>query len=158
MGDFAVGKTSLVNKLIHTSFTDKFQTTVGVNIDSKEFTMETGEQIKLILWDIAGGSTLSQEERRYLHGTSAYILVVDGTRAGTLQTALNLDKIAQSVLGSIPRILLFNKYDLLPQWEIELGKIDNLQDPKRPQFLCSALTGEQVGTAFQTLAEILADV
>jgi small GTP-binding protein len=155
MGDFAVGKTSLVNRLVHSLFTDKFQTTVGVNIDSKECTLETGEQVKLVLWDIAGGSTLSQEELRYLHGTSSYILVVDGTRAGTLQTALNLDKIAQTVLGSIPRILLFNKYDLLPQWEIQQGDIDELQDATRPQFLCSALTGERVETAFQTLAEIL---
>ena len=155
MGDFAVGKTSLVSRLAHSLFTDKFQTTVGVNIDSKEFTLETGEQVKLVLWDIAGGSTLSPEELRYLYGTSSYILVVDGTRAGTLQTALNLDKVAQTVLGSIPRILLFNKYDLLPQWEIQQGDIDELQDPTRPQFLCSALTGEQVNTAFQTLAEIL---
>ena len=40
LGAFAVGKTSLVSRFVHSMFSEKYQTTMGVKIDKK--TIEAG--------------------------------------------------------------------------------------------------------------------
>jgi hypothetical protein len=155
IGDFGVGKTSLVARFVHSVFSEKYLTTVGVKIDSKIVTLSNAETIKLVLWDIAGTSALSTTEQKYLRGAAAYLLVVDGTRAETLTSALELDKMAQEMLGAVPRILIINKHDLIDQWEISEQQLQQLGSGDRPLALCSALIGEGVEDTFTQLAEML---
>ena len=42
LGAYGVGKTSLVSRFVHSIFSDKYLTTVGVKIDKKSVTVETG--------------------------------------------------------------------------------------------------------------------
>ena len=35
LGDFGVGKTSLVARFVHSTFSEKYLTTIGVKVDSK---------------------------------------------------------------------------------------------------------------------------
>ncbi|MCG8426150.1 MAG: GTP-binding protein [Chromatiales bacterium] len=155
IGDFGVGKTSLVARFVHSVFSDKYLTTVGVKIDTKVVELPDGEAIKLVLWDIAGTSALSTTEQKYLRGAAAYLLVVDGTRAETLNSALALDSTAQQFLGGVPRILVINKHDLLDQWEISEQQRAELLSDDRPLALCSALSGEGVEQTFLQLADLL---
>ena len=55
IGDFSVGKTSLVGRFVRQSFSEKYLTTVGVKIDTKLVKLTENQDVKLILWDIAGG-------------------------------------------------------------------------------------------------------
>ena len=40
LGGFGVGKTSLVSRFVHSIFSDKYLTTVGVKIEKKAVTVE----------------------------------------------------------------------------------------------------------------------
>ena len=151
IGDFAVGKTSLTARFVHSTFSNKYLTTVGVKVDSKEVTLLDGRVIKLMIWDIAGTSALRTVEERYLRGAAAYILVADGTRKETLESALRLDQMVQKTLGQVPRILILNKQDLEKEWEIEDCDITPLLSPDRPIYRCSALKGTAVNDAFLEL-------
>ena len=86
LGAFGVGKTSLVRRYVDTIFSDTYLTTVGVKIDKKVMTVGS-EQMALILWDIAGEDAVSAVRVTYLRGAAGYLLVVDGTRPETLETA-----------------------------------------------------------------------
>ena len=94
LGDFGVGKTSLVARFMRNTFSDRYLTTVGVKVDSKE--VDCGEQgaVKLVVWDIAGGSALDALNMSYLRGAGGLLLVADGTRASTMRTAIDLHVLA----------------------------------------------------------------
>ena len=40
LGGFAVGKTSLVSRFVHSIFSDRYLTTVGVKIEKKSLTLD----------------------------------------------------------------------------------------------------------------------
>ena len=57
LGAFAVGKTSLVKRYVHSMFSDKYLSTVGVKIDKK--VLHNGDsEVMLMLWDLYGDCLL----------------------------------------------------------------------------------------------------
>ena len=111
VGAFAVGKTSLVQRFVHSIFSQKYQTTIGVKIDQKEINID-GKEVTLLLWDIHGEDDFMKVKPTYLIGSSGYFLVADGTRADTYDTAIKLHEMASSVTKNAPFIFLINKSDL----------------------------------------------
>jgi hypothetical protein len=150
LGDFGVGKTSLVARFVRNTFSDRYLTTVGVKVDSK-LVEAGGSSVKLVIWDIAGKSALDTLNQSYLRGASGLILVVDGTREPTLRSALYLQMQANSVLNTPPAVLLVNKLDLIDKWEILPATIAELRKTI-PVFETSARTGDGVEAAFAELA------
>lgn len=53
LGAFAVGKTSLVQQYVHSIFSDKYHTTVGVKIEKTQVIIDD-EAVDLIIWDLHG--------------------------------------------------------------------------------------------------------
>jgi small GTP-binding protein len=150
LGDFGVGKTSLVSRFIRNTFSERYMTTVGVKVDSKEV-MVGVEPVKLVIWDIAGKSALDALNQTYLRGASGIMLVADGTREPTLRSALYLLMQAKSLLQDPAAVLLVNKFDLIDRWEILPATLEELRKTL-PVFESSALTGDGVESAFQELA------
>lgn len=154
LGDFGVGKTSLVARFVRNTYSDKYLTTVGVKVDSK-LVERPGGAIKLVIWDIAGKSALDLLNQSYLKGASGLMLVCDGTREPTLRSALYLLMQARSTLGDPKAVLLVNKLDLVDRWEILPHTVAGLRETM-PVFETSARTGDGVEAAFVALAELLA--
>ena len=153
LGDFGVGKTSLVARYVRNTFSEKYLTTVGVKVDSKTVEVD-GATLKFVLWDIAGKSALDALNQSYVKGASGVILVCDGTREATLRAALYLQMQSKSALGDVPAVLLVNKLDLIEKWEIKPTTIEDLRKTM-PVFETSARTGDGVEAAFETLARAL---
>jgi small GTP-binding protein len=152
LGAFAVGKTSLVRRYVDSIFSDTYLTTVGVKID-KRVVRVGDETLNLILWDIAGEDDVSSVRMNYLRGASGYFLVVDGTRAATLEVARSIHQRAEREIGSVPFIALVNKLDIRNEWTVAQESLAELEDAGWSVALTSARTGEGVEEAFQTLAE-----
>lgn len=157
IGDFAVGKTSLVSRFVHSAFSTQYLTTVGVKVDSRILDLANGEKIKLILWDIAGEKTLGSVERTYLQGASGYLLVSDSTRRDTLQSAVELQLQAERVIGPKPFVMLLNKSDLAEQKDIDQEMLGSLQGRNWDIRESSAKSGSGVEEAFIALGERLRD-
>jgi small GTP-binding protein len=157
LGAFAVGKTSLVTRFVESIFTDKYLTTVGVKIDKKS--LKVGElDVNLILWDLAGEDDFSRVKISYLRGASGYLLVVDGTRRATLDTALALQKSVDEVYGKkLPFVLLLNKLDLLDKWALDEDIVAEFVKKGWHVLKTSAKTGQEVEDAFMTLTRIMLD-
>ena len=119
LGDFAVGKTSRIARSVRNTFSDTYLTTVGVRVDSKAMLLDDDLQMRLVLWDIAGANTLDQLRSNYVIGAAGILLVADGTREDTVDTALDLRAQAWRLLGrEIPSVLVLNKSDLADPWTI----------------------------------------
>ena len=111
IGEFATGKTSLVSQFVHSIFSEKYQTTVGVKIDKKEIEINN-KKVNLILWDLHGEDEFQKLRLSYLRGSSGFLLVADGTRSHTLRKAVDLKERVEKEVGKIPFILMLNKWDL----------------------------------------------
>ena len=150
LGASAVGKTSLVRRYVHGKFSEIYRTTIGVQIDRREVAL--GERcVSLVIWDLEGDDAFAQLQVSYLRGAAGYLLVADGTRAATVDTALRLDHRARAALGDRPHMLLLNKLDLFDEWEISDREIARLWRQGHRIERCSAKSGAGVDEAFAQL-------
>lgn len=155
VGAFAVGKTSLVTRFVQSIFSDKYLTTVGVRIDKKSIKLGDRD-VNLILWDLAGDDSFNKVRMSYLRGASGYLLVVDGTRPITLDTAIGLQKSIDEFLGKgLPFVLLLNKTDMTNEWKLEEEAIGELLEKRWIMMKTCAKTGEGVEKAFLTLTRMM---
>ena len=151
LGATGVGKTSLVSRYVLSLFSDTYLTTIGVKVDKKALAID-GQDVTLLLWDIYGEDEFQTVRTSYLRGTSGYLLVADGTRPLTLDTAHQLQKKAQSVIGQVPFVLVLNKADLASDWHVDDRALWRLAEDGWSVMRTSAKTGEGVEEAFVRLA------
>ena len=150
IGGFSVGKTSLVARYVHSIFSDKYLSTVGVKISKKMVSFD-GTDVTLILWDMEGEDIYANVNLSYLRGAMGFFAVADGTRAETLGVALSLRQAALEVAGQIPSCLLVNKADMVDTWEITEDMLAPLAEQGITVLRSSARTGIGVKEAFAML-------
>lgn len=154
IGDFAVGKTSTTERFVANHFSEKYQTTVGVKIDTKEVSVDDpAVNMKLVIWDVAGSERFGALEFSYLRGAAGCILIADGTRAHTVRAALNLRQQVIDRYGDLPFVFLINKADLRTSWEVDERSIAEVQEVCPDVYQSSAKTGAEVEDAILRLAE-----
>ena len=81
--------------------------------------------------------------------------MADGTRAGTLETAIGLNQKVIEEVGDVPVILLVNKSDVKANWTIDQGELKRLQERGWRIIETSAMDGANVNQAYQELAQQL---
>ena len=154
VGAFGVGKTSLVARYVHSIFSEKYLTTVGVKIDKK--VVETGgAEVTLVLWDLAGEDALITVKPAYIKGASGYILVVDGLRRQTLDAAIDLQRRMAEVVGGAPFVCVLNKSDMRSSWEVQPSDLELLVTQQWRLAETSAKTGAGVEELFQILTDAM---
>lgn len=154
LGGFAVGKTSLVRRFVTGMFSELYHTTIGVTIEKK--TLLVGDRdVTLMIWDLYGEDDFQKMRESYLRGSSGYILVADGTRQATLDTAEALHQLARSTLGPVPFVLMVNKADQLGEWEIDDAALARLRHKGWLVCTGSAKTGDGVPELFVRLTHTL---
>ncbi len=154
VGAFAVGKTSLVKQFVESLFDEKYHTTIGVKIDKK--VIECNNKIlQMMIWDIEGVDVFTDLKASYLRGASGVMLVVDGTRHNTFESADKIKEFVVEVLGDIPMLLLINKSDLKEDWQVVQESVQCLGLKSEDTFLTSAKTGENVEKCFEKMADLL---
>jgi hypothetical protein len=152
LGSFSVGKTSLISRYVNSLFSGKYLTTVGVKIDKKQITLD-GEDISLIIWDIAGEDDFTNIRTAYLRGMAGYIIVIDGTRQSSYDVALSINAMVKDNVGALPMVFALNKADLKAQWQVEKQHIQALEQMGYPVLETSAKHDQGVSDLFLALAK-----
>jgi len=150
LGSYGVGKTSLVARFVHSMFADKYHTTVGVKIDKKVLTVND-EEVTLMLWDMAGEEDGAPVKLNQVKDASGYLLVIDGTRAKTLDIARSIQQRVENEIGARPFLALVNKADLRDTWEIPDSTWTELAGEGWTLLETSAKSGQHVEEAFLTM-------
>ncbi len=159
LGDFAVGKTSMVRRFIYERFDDKYLSTIGVKVSRKTIVVSHQPQLinlSLILWDLAGSEEFDQLRSSYLRGASGAVLVCDLTRPETLpHLSIYMDDLRR-ISPSAQVILAANKADLAAEQRLTAAEIEAYAADRRiPFHLTSAKTGEGVENIFRQLGQLI---
>ncbi len=151
VGVFGTGKTCLVQQFVHSIFSVKYHSTVGVKVDRKTLELD-GSGVSLVLWDLAGRDGHSDITVSYLRGAHGIIYVIDGTRRETFDQIFEIRDVVRGAVGEVPSVVALNKIDLVGQWL--LGPAEDAELGKHPwhRIRTSAKTGEGVEAAFGWLA------
>ena len=160
LGDFSVGKTSLIRRFVERQFSDKYLSTVGVKISRKTVEFQAADQqkqlkLQMLIWDLEGNTKFKAVTPMYMQGASGAVIVADVSRQVTLDHIVDH---VQSFLGVNPKgfaIIALNKADLLVQEEVvKLVDHITLTDQQRvlATYPTSAKIGSNVDAIFHKLA------
>eukprot|EP00286_Rhodomonas_abbreviata_P027557 CAMPEP_0181293014 /NCGR_PEP_ID=MMETSP1101-20121128/2828_1 /TAXON_ID=46948 /ORGANISM="Rhodomonas abbreviata, Strain Caron Lab Isolate" /LENGTH=249 /DNA_ID=CAMNT_0023397551 /DNA_START=82 /DNA_END=827 /DNA_ORIENTATION=- len=159
VGDPKVGKTSVVNRYVHGSFTLHYQLTLGV-----EFALKVLHRpdciVRLQLRDIAGQEKAGTMTRVYFRDATAAIVVFDLTRPNTLESVKEWKRDIDTKLSlpggrKIPAVLLANKSDLPPHPSVDQHVLDELVSDQ--QFIAWFMTSAKNDDNINEAADFLVD-
>ncbi|MBD2162658.1 GTP-binding protein [Limnothrix sp. FACHB-881] len=161
VGDFSVGKTSLIRRFVDRQFSDQYLSTVGVKIskkliDATSLKLPEGDKFQLMVWDIEGRTDYKPIDVSYLRGASGIIIVSDSSR---METVENLDRHLQMFQQVNPKgsvVIAFNKADLIEP--TMLTKVMGLHSFAHESqvvatYATSAKTGDNVDKMFLELSQ-----
>ena len=160
IGDFGVGKTSLIRRFVDKQFSDKYLSTVGVKISRKAVGLTDLEQqkqltLQLLIWDIEGSTKFKGISASYFQGAKGAILVGDVTRPESLES---ISEHLQAFLKANPKgkaAIALNKSDLIDAEYLEkYRQIYSFNDNSGfvSTYATSAKTGTNVDNIFQSLS------
>ena len=147
VGNFGVGKTSLIRRFVLNEFSEDYISTIGVRV-SKKVVEYNNESIKLMIWDVAGTSGNEKIPKAYFLGAHAAMFVFDVSREETYLTIDENLKMVKDLSGLKDVTIVGNKKDLLT--EEELQKVIDLVTVKI-DLITSAKDDENVEDAFMQL-------
>ena len=161
LGDFAVGKTSLVRRFVYDLFDEKYISTIGGKVSRKTVAVPTNDgdvvELTMMLWDLAGSEDFSQIRGSYMRGAAGAILVCDLTRPETL---LHLDGYLDDLHQVSPQalaIVVANKSDS-PDQQLLLSQVEaGAARLGAKCYVTSARTGENVEEIFRNLGRTLVE-
>lgn len=157
LGDFAVGKTSLVRRFVYALFDDKYISTIGVKVSRKTVVLPQEDKVvelTLMLWDLAGSEAFGRVRASYMRGAVGAVLVCDVTRPETLDSLLTYAQDLRRVSPEAQFVFAGNKSDLEDQQQLVLDDIERVAaDFGAPCYLTSAKTGLDVEALFRHLGQ-----
>ena len=159
VGDFGVGKTSLIRRFVDREFSDQYLSTVGVKISRKPLELKGVKQeklnLQLLIWDLEGHTKFKAIAPSYLQGSSGAIVVADVSRYETLDRIPEHIQLFLSVNPKGTLIIALNKSDLIEPEKLEkLTQLIQMHNLERVAgvYQTSAKTGSYVDDIFQQLA------
>lgn len=158
LGDYAVGKTSLVRRFVYNMFDDRYLSTIGVKVSRKVVALARGDEVvelTLMLWDLAGSEEFDSVRASYLRGAVAGLIVCDLTQRATLQSAPQYANQLRAVNPQASLVLAANKLDLSEQRAVSDDEVCAMgRILKAPCLFTSARTGDGVEEAFRDLGHL----
>ena len=118
VGNFGVGKTSLIRRFVLNEFSEDYISTIGVRV-SKKVVEYKNETIKLMIWDVAGTSGNEKIPKSYFLGSNAAMYVFDVSREETYTTIKESLQMVKELSGLENITVIANKKDLLSKEELE---------------------------------------
>ncbi|NUN64175.1 GTP-binding protein [Pseudanabaena biceps] len=167
IGDFSVGKTSLIRQFVDCQFSDKYLSTVGVKISRKlvvidedkntnqQKNQQNNQQLQLVIWDIEGSNRFQGISPSYLQGAKGALIVGDVTRASSIENLKDHISLFQTISPKSSLIIALNKIDLLDQQD-QISLFQSITTEFKSLisvYMTSAKTGQGVSQIFQSLAK-----
>jgi len=160
LGDFAVGKTSLVNRYVQSIFSEKYLATLGVHISKKDIVLVAGgkkRDVSFILWDLNGEDGFHTVLPQYLKGAAGAILVCDVTRGDSRESISRHEAMYKQANPYGLSLVAMNKSDLLSSSDLQKMEKDAARRPFAGPariFWTSAKMATNVESLFETMATL----
>ncbi|MCP5100632.1 MAG: GTP-binding protein [Chloroflexi bacterium] len=157
LGDYSVGKTSLIRRYVEERFDESYLSTIGVHMSRKRIE-RVDHFLDLFIWDLVGGEDFKIIGRNYLLGAAGALIVCDLTRKKTLPALAYYAEQVREINKKSALIFIGNKLDLVQDQVISHEELQDAISPYTNSYLLtSAKTGHNVNVAFEQLANNLED-
>jgi len=152
LGDSGVGKSSLVQRFVHNTFTVGNESTIGASFLTK--TIVVGDKtVKFNIWDTAGQEKYRALAPMYYRGSQACVIVYDVTSMPSYKSVSAWIRELQSHAPSdVVLALAANKSDLQPKASVPVKEARALADSIGAVFIeTSAKNSVNVNQLFVSL-------
>jgi len=155
-GQGGVGKTALIERYTTGRFQEDHKMTIGAAFAMKNVILDTGETVRLQLWDFAGEERFRFILGDYCKGAKGALLCYDITDYDTFAGIPEWLYIIRKNAGKIPIILVGTKYDL-PNHEVDLETADKYAEDAQciQNVWCSAKLNVNIEEIFIALSKWL---
>ena len=155
-GAGGVGKTALIQRYCTGTFSEDHKMTIGAAFSMKHVELDTGERVKMQLWDFAGEERFRFVLGDYCKGASGAIVCYDITDYETFQQIPEWLRIIRTAAGMVPIVLVGTKFDL-PGREIDLPTADKYADDAKliMNVWCSSKQEINIEPIFSAVAKWL---
>ncbi|MHA1585239.1 MAG: Rab family GTPase [Promethearchaeota archaeon] len=155
-GAGGVGKTALIERYVTGSFLEDHKMTIGAQFSVKDVDLNSGEHVRMQLWDFAGEERFRFVLGDYCRGASGAFICYDLSDYSTFEQIPEWLKIIRENAGLIPIILVGNKYDLAGH-EIDLQTAEQYAVDAKclMNVMCSAKMDLNVEPMFTAMAKWL---
>lgn len=149
IGEAGTGKSCLLRRFIHNSFSSQTQHTIGVEFSSRTVTLN-GKRIKLQLWDTAGQERFRSVTRNYYRGAAGAMLVYDITDRGTFENLSRwLADVKALASPDVVVVLVGNKLDQEEKRQVDWAEASQWATFNDVHFVeVSSLDGKDVDSPF----------
>ena len=157
LGEFRVGKSSMVLRYVEDRFPGDYMATIGANflVKSVNLTLD-GEPVRvgLQIWDLGGHTRSTQVGRVFFQGVSGALLVYDLTRPDTLDKIPLWQDQLRKYSPNAKLYLIGNKNDLVDERQISTSEGEKAQEAFKVEhfFETSAKTGDHIQETFEHMA------
>ena len=160
LGDPSVGKSCFLIRYTEDTFQDVYLSTIGMDCKYKDVILEEDKSIRLQIWDTAGQDRFRSITKNLYKGAAGIMLIYDITNRNTFDNVKKwVNSIKEEVTSKVVIILVGNKIDLDKKRQVQTDEGEQIAEEfDMPFFECSALTGENINLAFETLAKKLVEV
>ena len=160
LGDPSVGKSCFLIRYTEDTFQDVYLSTIGMDCKYKDVILEEDKSIRLQIWDTAGQDRFRSITKNLYKGAAGIMLIYDITNRNTFDNVKKwVNSIKEEVTSKVVIILVGNKIDLDKKRQVQTDEGEQIAEEfDMPFFECSALTGENINSAFEALAKKLVEV
>ena len=160
LGDSEVGKSCFLMRYADNVFVDNYITTIGLDYKLKYIQLDSGQVIKVQLWDTAGQDRYRTIAKNYYKGSHGILLLYDVTKTSSFENIREWIKdIREEVYEKTIIFLIGNKIDIKDQIKIKTEEAQKLAEEFNiPFFEASAKSGENVDEIFKALYKKISEV
>lgn len=157
VGNIGVGKSSIVSRFVDGDFDGKTVGTVGIDFKDKEVEIDN-KTVNIQIWDTAGEERHWTIPPAYCRKADGVILIYDITNSRSFDSIVFWkDRVIECSPNKAEMMILGNKLDLEYQRAIseDSGRELTARIGSQSFYEVSALTGENIEQAFESLAELI---
>ncbi len=160
VGDQGVGKTSLVRRFVQGEFSEDYLPTLGAAFSKRSVEVPAPggpRALDLIIWDIVGRlDFVDLVGDAYFQFANGVVAVCDATRRDTFGALASWIDRARAAAGTVPVLILANKWDLQGALEVSREELEALgRETKAEVLATSAKTGQNVEEGFNRMARAI---
>jgi Ras-related protein Rab-1A len=155
-GAGGVGKTAMVTRYCTGKFIEDYKMTIGAAFHTKSEVLDSGETVKMQLWDFAGEKRFRELLPDYCKGSSGAFICFDLTDYDTFREIPEWLKIIRKKAGFIPIILMGMKWDL-ENHEVDYETASDYAERSKCNqcVFCSSKDDININQSFKAMAKWL---
>ena len=160
LGDSEVGKSCFLMRYADNVFVENYISTIGLDYKLKYIQIESGEIIKVQLWDTAGQDRYRTIAKNYYKGSHGILLLYDVTKKESFDNIKEwIKQIREEVSEKTIIFLVGNKIDKTDLRKITTEEGAKLaEEYKLPFYEASAKSGENIEDVFNALYKKIGEV